>query len=205
LYAGIFDQALVEVWMVPWDATAGEPFRLTAGVCGDLSQGDEGFRIDVQTPAGRLQQQSLLDVYTPGCRWSLGDTRCGVDLGALEVAGTVTAVASQHAATRAQYRQFADSSRAEAAGWFDLGTLEWTSGANAGHIAEIRQFTAGGGFVLWRPMPHPLQVGDEYSAWPGCDKTPDTCKNKFSNYRRYGAYPDLPGNDAILQTPNAKP
>jgi hypothetical protein len=77
LYAGLFDRARVEIWMVPWaDAGSAVPYRITAGIAGDLSQGTEGFSVQVQTPGAQLQQQPLLPAYTPSCRWELGDARC---------------------------------------------------------------------------------------------------------------------------------
>src|SRR5690606_25771380 len=93
LYGGLYDQASVEVWMVPWQNAGGEcPFRLAAGVTGNLSHGDRGFSMEVLTPGAMLAQQALLQTYTPGCRFELGDARCGVDLDALIVAGAVTSV-----------------------------------------------------------------------------------------------------------------
>jgi uncharacterized phage protein (TIGR02218 family) len=51
---------------------------------------------------------------------------------------------------------------------------------------------------------YPIQLGDEYEARPGCDKTPETCKTKFSNFANFGGFPDVPGRDAISKTPDSK-
>ena len=203
LYAGLFDRARVEIWLVPWDIENPVPRLLTQGVAGNLSQGDEGFAMEVLTRGAQLQQRPLLQFFTPGCRWELGDSRCTVDLDALAVTGDVTQLPVLHAATRAHHRTFWDSSRAEADGYFDLGVLEWTSGANTGQISEIKTF-AGGQFVLWRPTISAIAIGDEYEARPGCDKQPETCKTKFNNFVNYGGFPDVPGRDAIVQTPDSK-
>ncbi|HSH41855.1 MAG TPA: DUF2163 domain-containing protein, partial [Arenicellales bacterium] len=164
LYGGLFDRARLEVWMVPWENAGGEiPFRLAAGTTGNLSQGDEGFSMEVLTDGGLLQQRPLLQTYTPACRWELGDSRCQVDLDALAVNGSVTAVAAKNAGNAASHRIFTDSTRAEDDGYFDQGTLVWTSGKNNGLRSEIKSF-AGGQFTLWQPMLHPIQAGDQYEA-----------------------------------------
>lgn len=204
LEAGLFDRARVEVWMVPWEAAGGEvPFRLAAGIVGNMSQGDQGFVFDVQTPGALLNQQPLLPAYTPGCRWELGSSACGVKMDELTVSGAVTATAERNATTRAHHRVFWDAGRAEPDGYFDLGMVQWSSGRNAGQVSEVKSYAAGQ-FTLWRPTQYPIQVGDQYEARPGCDKTPETCKTKFSNFVNYGGFPDVPGRDAISKTPDSK-
>lgn len=206
LFSGRFDGALVEVWMVPWMNGGGEiPWRMAAGVTGKLSQGDRGFTMEVLTPGARLQQQPLLQTYTPSCRFELGDERCAFDLESLRVTGTVTSVAPLLAPNAASRRIFADSSRSEPEGWFNLGLLTWTGGANAGARSEVKAFDAASGqFVLWAPMLHRIEVGDTYSVVPGCDKTPDSCKTKFDNFINYGGFPDVPGRDSITESPDSK-
>ena len=204
LFGGVYDNAEIEVWLVPWDATNGDtPFRLATGVAGNLSQGDLGFTMEVLTPGARLSQQALVEVYAPSCRFELGDARCTVNLAGLTVTGTVDSVGAEDAGLQATRRAFVDAARVEADGYFDNGVITWTSGANAGAKSEVKHF-AGGQFTLWSPMLYPIAAGDQYSLVPGCDKTAATCKAKFSNYDNFGGFPDVPGQDEITKTPNAK-
>lgn len=204
LFGGVYDNAAIEVWLVPWDASNGDtPFRLAAGVAGNLSQGDLGFTMEVLTPGARLAQQALVQVYAPSCRFELGDSRCTKSLGALTVTGTVDSVGALDAGTQSTRRAFYDAARVEAAGYFDNGVITWTTGQNAGAKSEVKRFS-GGNFTLWSPMLYPIAAGDQYSLVPGCDKLAATCKTKFSNYTNFGGYPDVPGQDDISKTPNAK-
>lgn len=207
LFGGVYDGATIEVWMVPWSNNGGEiPWRLAAGTLGKVSEGQLGFTAELLTASARLQQQPLLQVYTPGCRWDgIEDPRCGVDFAALTVTGAVTSVAAIAAQTAASRRTFSDGLRAEADGYFEHGTLTWTSGANAGHSSEVKAFVqATGTFILWQAMIHPIAVGDEYEAVPGCDLTEPTCKAKFDNYVNFGGFKDVPGQDEIMKSPDAK-
>jgi len=49
-----------------------------------------------------------------------------------------------------------------------------------------------------------VQVGDTYTAKPGCDKSAEICKTKFDNFINFGGFPDVPGQDRIASTPDAK-
>lgn len=203
LAAGLFDNATVEVWMVPWGSGDEEPWRMLKGVTGKTSQGEKGYTMEILTAAARLQQKSLVEIVTAGCRYELGDSRCTVDIDALAVSGAVTAIATINASTASTRRFFSDSGRSEADGYFAYGILTWLTGANAGAQGEIKDFVSGQ-FTLWQPMNHAIQIGDTYSAVPGCDKAAATCKATFSNYVNFGGFPDVPGQDAIVQTPDAK-
>lgn len=203
LYNGLFDGALVEIWVVPWSNSGGEiPFRLLAGTLGDVSQGVTGFTAEIVTPGATMQQKPLLDVYTPGCRYKLGDTRCAFDLPTLEVTGVVTQLTIPTSPNSASKRVFIDSTRTEVLGFFDLGEVTWTSGDNIGISSEIKSFD-GTAFVLWSALLKRIQIGDTYTALPGCDKTIEVCKTKFDNFVNFGGFPDVPGQDKVQQTPDS--
>lgn len=204
LFSGLFDGARVEIWLVPWQNSGGEtPIRLLEGTIGDTEHGVLGFSAEIITPGATAQQQPLLESYTPQCRWKLGDSRCGVDLAALEVTGTVTGTAIPNAPNSATRRIFSDSSRVEASGFFELGEVTFTSGVNNGLTSEVKSFD-GSTFTLWKPLLGPISIGDTYTARPGCDKSPDTCKNKFNIFINFGGFPDVPGQDAVIKTPSAR-
>lgn len=200
---GLFDGAKFEAWRVDWGETTEIPQRLVKGILSSSTVESASYKAQVLTPAARLAQQPLLDVHTAACRWELGDSRCTVNLPALTVAGAVTATATLNAVTQLHRRRFQDSSRVEANGYFTLGTLTWTSGDNVGRSSEVKSFV-GGVTTLWSLMPHPIQLGDTYDLVPGCNKLKDTCKTKYSNYINFGGFPDVPGQDAITETPDAK-
>lgn len=207
LYNGLFDFARFEIWMVPWDNAGGEiPFRLLGGTTGTMSHGLDGFKFEVLTASAQLRQRGLLEVFSPSCRYGFGnsrDARCPVDLVALTVTGSATTTTLPAASNAATRRVLIDSTRAEAAGYFDLGILTFTTGANAGASSEIKRFE-GGVFVLWSPLLFPIEVGDAYSATPGCNKTTEDHLKYNADLLDFGGFPDVPGSDAINQSPDAK-
>lgn len=204
LYNGLFDGADVEIWVVPWENSGGEiPFRILAGTLGDVQQGLNSFSAEIVTPGATMKQKPLVEIVTPGCRYELGDTRCAFDLSTLEVSGSVTGAQAQATINAGNRRIFMDSARTEDARHFEYGEVTWTSGDNVGLSTEVKDF-AGGTFTLWTPVLHRISIGDTYTARPGCDKTAAVCKAKFNNFVNYGGYPDVPGQDRISKTPDAK-
>lgn len=204
LAGGLYDNARVEVWLVPWGsgATADSPRLLLRGLLSEVSQGLAGYTGTVLSHTARLAQRPMVETYTPACRAEFGDARCKIDSEALRVTGTVTAVGSKLSITRASRRLFADTSRSEAAGFFDLGLLRWESGPNIGLQSEVKRFTAGGTIELWEPALEDIVVGHAYSIKPGCAKTKADCID-YGNLANFRGFPDIPGQDAITETPNA--
>jgi uncharacterized phage protein (TIGR02218 family) len=205
LYGGLYDDALVEVWRVSWDAQLPEPpIRMAAGYWGNLRHGDDGFSAEILGPAARLQQQALVQMVTPGCRRVFGSPQgrlppggCGVDLEARKRSGEIDAVRNRAAFT-ATIAAGPDSPQ-----WAN-GTVEFLSGPNAGQIVEVKSADLGTGEItLWTPTSFLPNVGDDFELRPGCDKLAATCK-LYANYINFGGFPDIPGTDAISETPDAK-
>lgn len=207
VFNGVFDFAFVEVWLVPWDNAGGEtPIRLIAGKGGSMTQTQTGFTCEVLTSAAELKQRALVETFTPGCRFNFGsttDARCPVDLAAITVSGSATSTAVPSAANQSTRRILIDATRGEAAGHFDLGRVTFTSGNNAGASSEVKSYS-GGVFVLWAPMLYPIEVGDTYTATPGCNKTPADHMRFNADMLDYGGFPDVPGSDSLNDTPDAK-
>ena len=196
--AGLFDGATVSAWVIPWEAQQGEiPFRLMYGEIGGITKGTAGFTAEVLTYAARAQQVNLLDTYTSSCRHTFGDSGCKVDASALLVSGTVTTLASPNQPNVSKKRAFIDTSRGEAAGYFNYGKITWVTGNNAGSESQIETFDTGA-FLLWDITAYAIEIGDQYTATPGCDKTTDTCKNTYSNFTNFGGFPHVPGEDRLL-------
>ena len=207
IYNGMYDGARIEVWLVPWANAGGEtPIRLIAGVIGQNGHDTASYRQELLTEGQRLQQRALLETITPGCRYQFGtqiDPRCPVDLTTLQVTGSVTATAIPNASTDSTRRIFADSTRSEADGYFSLGRVTWTTGANTGAVSEVKDFT-GGQFILWESLLNPIALGDQYIATPGCDKSPAAHLTFNANMRKFGGFPHVSGPDMLVRTPDSK-
>lgn len=200
LLAGVYNGADVEVWVIPVDADTGDiPFRLIAGVIGRVTQGLTGFTAELLTPSVLATQRNITDVYSAECRYHFGDSRCAFDASSLEVPGTVTSVSTPTAPNVGRKRVFGDTGRGEDAGYFDRGTLTWVTGDNAGIEVQVSSFFDQS-FTIWDVCPYRIQIGDTYTARPGCDKSIKACKTKFNNFENFGGFPDIPGNDIAVKT-----
>jgi uncharacterized phage protein (TIGR02218 family) len=194
LEAGLFDYAEVKIFLVNYLNPSSFQIKLLRGRLGEVSLEQQTANAELRSLTQMLQQRTGR-THEVACSYELGDAKCGVSLAAFTVTGTVTAVINQH--------RIRDTSRTQAAGYFAQGKITFTSGNCAGLSMEIQTWTGGSEkhFVLSLDMPYPIQVGDAYSASPGCDKTYATCKGKFNNMN-FSGFPAIPGSDWALSFPS---
>jgi uncharacterized phage protein (TIGR02218 family) len=200
LYAGLFDGATAEAWLVPW-AGEGRQRRLLKGTFGAVEQGPTGFKVELLGDGAKLMQTPLIRLIQPDCRWQFGDRFCQKDLAPLTVTGTVDTGLGQ--------RSFTDVARAEAAGYFTRGRVTFTSGDNAGISAEIKQHGAGGTFDLWPRLQFGISAGDTYSMTPGCTNLKEASGGTngctaWANLRRFGGFRNVPGGDRRSAAANVR-
>lgn len=131
------------------------------------------------------------DTYQSSCLNTLGDSRCGVELAGLGVAGTVAAGATQTAF---------GSGLGQPLGWFSLGKVAFTSGANAGATVTVKLYDGEGGFQLVAPLAAAPAAGDAFTAYPGCALSMTDCQAKFANLGRFRGQPFIPPPSAGLPT-----
>ena len=201
LYAGLFDGAVAEAWLVPWDGSMSVPKRLLKGTFGPVDQTQTGFKVELLGDGAKLLQKPLIRLLQPGCRWKFGDSFCQKDLGPLTVTGTVDTATGQ--------RSFVDAARVEAAGYFTRGLVTFTTGLNAGVSAEIRLHSTGGVFDLWPRLTFPIAAGDQYSMVPGCTNLKEASGGTngctaWANLVRFGGFDKVPGGDKRSAAANVK-
>lgn len=194
LKAGLYDHARVDVYIVNWTDLSQGTVHMRRGWLGEVTV--EGGKYVAELRGLRdLLKRPVGETYTPECRYDLGDGRCGVNVAALTVTGSVTSVTDEST--------FSDTSRAESDDAFNYGKLTWTSGANAGLSMEVKDWNAATHtFTLWLPMPNAIAVSDAYAVYPGCNKRFATCSGVFSNVANFGGFPHLPGVSKLLQYPD---
>lgn len=177
----VFDQA--NVYQGRWVEFAGTlAVKSTAG---------GRIKAEVLSELNLLDKPMPPDVYQAQCKNTLFDASCGLNRAAWRVAGSVSSVGSGLTA-----RSGFGSALGQAAGWFDLGPVQFLTGANAGVKRTVKGF-ASGAFIFALPWPHAIAVSDTFEAYPGCARTQAVCSSKFSNVIRFRGEPYVPQPETV--------
>ena len=189
---GLWDDAIVEVWLVDWTDTA-QRLLLRKGNIGEVSRGRSAFTAELRGLAHRLDQ-TYGRLFERTCAWELGDPNCGVALGPWTSTGGV--------ATAYDLRRFVATGLSSSEDrLFRGGLLTWTTGANAGLVMEVKTHSKIGAVVtveLSLPMPDVITAGNAFSIRAGCDKTWVTCRARFANGDNFGGFPHMPGQELVI-------
>ena len=157
---------------------------------------EDGLTLAITSALEVLNRPIPAQLYQPGCPYHLYDSNCGLNKAAWAVEGTVSGGSGL---------QQINNDLAQAAGYFDLGAIEFTSGPNAGQRRTIRTYIPGQINVAGALLAAPA-LGDSFIAWPGCDRLQSTCVDKFNNYvtvdgvatLRFGGQPNIPQPETAL-------
>lgn len=197
LAAGLFDNAVVEIFVVNW-AEVAQRVLVRSGNLGEVTRADTAFRAEIRGVAHELNQPQGRH-YQFICDADLGDARCGVDLEnpIYKASGTVDATGDARSFQAFGLEAFASD-------WFTRGTVTWTSGLNVGRRMEVKAHRLSGALALidlWQPMSQPIAAGDTFDIRAGCDKQLATCRDKFANIENFRGFPHMPGNDFVVSYP----
>ena len=192
---GRWDNAAVELWRVNWADTS-QRVLLRRGAVGQIRRGRMAFVAEVRSLAHVLGQ-TVGRTFQAACDARLGDARCGIDLDnpIYKGMGVVTDLLRDRAFMASGLAAFD-------AGWFTSGTLNWTSGANAGRVTEVLAHGLDASIATLTLLEAPvlgIADGDSFVARAGCDKRIATCSAKFANVANFRGFPNIPGQDAVLR------
>ncbi len=192
---GRWDNAGVEIWRVNWRDTS-QRVLMRRGAIGQVRRGRVQFVAEMRSLAHVLNQ-TIGRTFQASCDAALGDARCGVDLTdpAYAGSGTVVTVTGNRSFTVSGLSAYAD-------GWFALGMLTWTGGANAIRKAEVLTHAVGATEVAVTLLEAPvlaIAAGDSFDITAGCDKLFATCTGKFANTVNFRGFPHIPGQDVVIR------
>ncbi len=195
LAGGVYDDARVDIYRVNWQDVA-QRILMRSGSLGEVKRSGSAFSGEVRGIAHYLQQPKGR-LFQHNCDADVGDSRCTVNLSAAEFLGNgvVDVVQSKKRFSATGLSAFEPS-------WFARGLVSFTSGAAAGQKMEVKRHSIVGGTVwieLWQDVAGPLAVGQTFSVTAGCDKAPQTCRDKFTNMINFQGFPHMPGPDFVLQ------
>ena len=197
--SGLFDGARCYVFATSWAAPVEDQEPVVAGIFGKATLLDHRFQIGGVSLIDALNQ-SVGQTYGAQCPKLFCGTEyagCGVSLAANTVTGTLTNVTSAAV--------FTSAARTEADDTFGAGTIQFTSGPNAGLKAlEIKSF-AGGVITTFEPFYTLPVAGNAYSMVRGCRKRLSDCQARWngsgivSNVANFGGFPWIPTGSTYAQ------
>lgn len=184
--SGRWDYAAIEVFEVcHTNLTLGRN-DLREGNLGEVRGGRSKFTAELR---GLMQRYSrnIVRLITKECPEELGSPKCGIDLAAHTVTGSVDSVTDN--------RSIIDAGLGATADIYAYGLVTFTSGLNDGLSMDVK--TSGTGtFVLQEEMPFTIAPGDTYNLSEGCPgRLTEDCKTRFDNVVNFRGFAHLPQTD----------
>lgn len=195
---GMWDSADVEIRLVNWAVLTQGEIKLRKGNLGALSMKNGILTAEVlgmTNPLQVLQGRS----FGPSCDAELGDSRCQavvpVHNGSCNTNPSIGSNDSHHIAPY--------SGLDNRVGFYNDGILTFTGGDNSGLSFQVKYWD-GHTLTLTMALFAPVEDGDTFVVSPGCDhQINGDCKKKFDNVANFQGFNKMPGQDAIMQYPDA--
>lgn len=182
IFAGLYDHAEVVVFLVNYLAPADGKLMLRRGWLGEVQVSANHFIAEVR---GLMQafSKNMGELYSPSCRATFCDARCGLDAANYTHAGRIIKTGGLTSFTAEELLQ--------PDGYFAGGKIVFTEGANLGQVMEVRSQHRMK-IELMLPAPYRFTAGDTFQITAGCDKRFETCRLKFKNALNFRGEPHVP-------------
>lgn len=186
LSSGLFDNARCYLFRTTWNNPIEDEEPIVASILGKTTLMDDKYRTEEMSLLDALNQ-SVGETYSASCPKIFGSTTyAGCMKTFTPGTGALTAVTSASV--------FQDNTRVEAADWYGNGTVQFTSGLNAGlKPLEIKTYALDGTITTFEPFHYLPAIGDTYTLVPGCRKRQtEDCRDKWNNVVNFGGFIHIP-------------
>jgi len=185
--------AHVQIWLVDFSNLALVHKILFDGyVAGNITFNQGITTISVSSLLDKLKEKFPKVIYTECCNHRLFDSYCTKASTTYQEAGTISTGSNT---TRIYSTIFnsTNHSTAGTTGYWSKGKVIITSTGSSCYNISRSIFDHGNGYVdLLLPFDESISAGETFNAWPGCDKTGETCNEKFSNYDNFFGFEYIP-------------
>ncbi len=182
---GLLDHAEIRrerVFAPDWNSTPVGSVILFDGIVSTIdSLTTTQCQLKVKSYLSLLNQPMPRNSWQTSCLHTLFDAGCTLSKPAYQVIGQVGAGSTVNTLNW----------NGATSGYYWQGTITFTSGPNTGLSRTIKLAT-GSQLMFHLPLPWMPLTGDSFFAYPGCDKTYQTCKNRFNNTANNRSYPFIP-------------
>lgn len=140
------------------------------------------IRLTIKSDLARLNIKMPRQIYQASCLNRVYDSACGLSKAAFTTASSVGAGSTVSTI---------NCGLSAASGYYDQGTITYTSGLNVGQSFTVKKYTLGVIQLLRSSLVAPA-LGDTFTASAGCDRTKDICTVRFNNLARLRSMPYIP-------------
>jgi uncharacterized phage protein (TIGR02218 family) len=173
-----------KIFLASWADTSPGTVPWFQGRVNEVSAGRLYADITVNSDTEILNVAMPRNILQTGCLHTLYDTGCTLSKASFQVSGATSGTPTVLAF---------NTNLTQADGYFELGTIKFTSGPNTGIERVVKKYLhTSGAISLIAPLPSVPGAGDTFTAAPGCDKLQATCSGKFSNLSHFRGYPYVP-------------
>jgi uncharacterized phage protein (TIGR02218 family) len=194
LNTGFWDGARVQAWVVDRSlvgGTLGDP--LFTGLIDTVMLDPIGAFGSFDVRGLSVESEAFIQTYSPMCRTDLFSVLCSLNPASWLMTGTVDTIIDRFNFT------VAGLGAPPTDGWFNQGTFVAASGFK-GVIANWIQGSLK--MTTYQPVcMSRLTVGEGMTLYPGCDKTGNTCRTKFSNKLNFQGEDHFLGIASIVGMP----
>lgn len=202
--AGIFDAAQVTVYTVYWaigDTPAGGigmgyETKFVGQISKVLDSSRDKITFEVADMLYRLSTEIPKNVIQSSCRHTLFDPNCTLNQASFSFANAVAAGSTTLQINLAN--NVTTASYWNGVITFTQGKIQFTSGKNNGIWAYIKNMNSDTQILLNAPLPFPVNTGDQFTMYPGCNLSIAMCQLGFNNLINIGSMPFTPNPEVAL-------
>lgn len=166
--------------------------KIARGVLGNFEINEkQEFTCEIRGFAQKMNNE-ISTLYSRSCRNKLFDNVCALNQNNYTELNSVIECKNSLTITV--------QAMSQAPSYYAFGTLSVTSGQASGQKSNVRRVTVvDNNYVieLVKPISIRPQNGDSVNIKPGCDKTIQTCKNKFNNVDNFNGEPYIPAKNVF--------
>lgn len=197
ILAGRYDGAEVRAWLVNWTDVSMRAL-VFRGSIGEVVRKGGGFTAELRGLAEALNRPGGR-IFHARCAAVLGDAACRFDtaLPGYRLERAVEII------NDARVFRFASVAGFEPR-WFEKGRFRVLSGPARELVGVVKNDRIDGAWreiELWQSLGIAPAAGDLVRIEAGCDKRVDTCRLKFGNILNFQGFPDIPGEDFLMNYP----
>lgn len=184
--------AHVKIHLIDYVALNETQMLFEGWVTGNITFNGGVLTASVGSILDKLKDKFPKFIYSEFCQHQLYDSYCGLTKSSYKTSGTVGFGGTN------QVIYSSDFAVSES-GYFEKGEIHMTSGSNSGVIRSIITHDTAEQYVkTLLPFPDDISESGTFDVYPGCDRSGETCWEKFSNGAQFFGFEFIPKPDILM-------